>query len=114
MGEPALISAVPCSENVENGIYFTKEGGYVRLDKKFKVGVQFGVQLEIKPRKNTGIILGVHGKKDYMILTMRDGRITAIANNGEGPFEASFTPNSPHYICDGNWHSVLGKLHIAI
>lgn len=100
-------SIIPCSDNVESGVYFSANGnGYVKLFERFKVGIEIDIYMDIKPRNITGLLMSVHGKRDYLVLQMVDGVIKFTVDNGKGPMEASFKPASTHYFCDGNWHSI--------
>lgn len=50
--------------------------------------------------------MAVHGVTDYLIVQMVDGHVVAIVNNGAGPIRASYAPPEPHYLCDGEWHTI--------
>lgn len=64
----------------------------------------------IKPRFVSGVILSVHGKKDYLLLQMVDGAITFIVDNGKGPTVSTFAPPfNKNDFCNGEWHSIHGK-----
>lgn len=110
MEKPIPYDIMPCSDNVEEGVFFSRGGGYIRLRERFKVGTELDLKLEIKPRNVSGILVGVHGRKDWLVLEMIDGRITLNVNNGKGPIETSFTPAKKHYFCDGNWHHIQGSI----
>lgn len=99
---------MPCSESVEEGVFFGKGGGYIRLREKFKVGLELDLKLDIKPRNVSGILVAVHGRRDYLVLELVEGSITLTVNNGKGPISTSFTPEKKHYFCDGNWHHIQG------
>ena len=59
---------LPCSEKVENGYFFGPEGGRIRAFRKFRVGLDFDITMWIKPRNISGLLLGVKGRRDYVIL----------------------------------------------
>lgn len=110
MENPRIEHVIPCSNNVENGVFFNPNAkGFVRLQDKFKVGLEIDIQLDIKPRNTSGIIMSVHGRRDYLVIQMVDGDIRFTVDNGKGPIEAAFKPSGKHYFCDGNWHSIQGK-----
>lgn len=65
--------------------------------------------MEIKPRSVDGILLSVQGKKNSLLLEMKNGTISFSVDAGpKGPISASFTPPSPYFLCDGQWHSIKG------
>lgn len=109
MENPDKINVLPCSEFVEKGVFFNKGGGYIRLREKFKVGLELDLKLDIKPRNISGVLVAVHGKRDFLVLEMVDGSISLTVNNGRGPISTSFTPGKKHYFCDGNWHHIQGE-----
>lgn len=64
--------------------------------------------MDIKPRKNTGVIASVHGVRDYVFVQLNNGAVELKVDNGKGPIETSLNPSSPWLLCDGNWHSIQG------
>ncbi|XP_071119471.1 laminin subunit alpha-like [Haliotis cracherodii] len=106
-GAPSVQTAIkPCSNAMEAGSFFTADGGYVKLYDKFKVGLDLLIRVEIKPRSVTGLILAVHGRGDYLVLQMVDGKIILRADNGMGAITTSFTPSTSNSLCDGKWHVI--------
>ncbi|XP_015919728.2 laminin subunit alpha isoform X1 [Parasteatoda tepidariorum] len=95
-----------CSDKVEEGAYFSAHGGHLILFDKYRVGQRVSITLDIKPRNLSGILMAVHGKVDYLILQMVDGRVEISVDNGAGPITSSFIPTDEHYLCDGEWHTV--------
>lgn len=76
------------------------------------MGSNIDIKMEIKPRSTSGVLLAVHGKKDYLLLQMIDGVIKFTVDNGKGPITSSFkSPNNEYLFCDGNWHSIHGKYY---
>lgn len=61
----------------------------------------------IKPRHPSGILVAVHGDRDFMVLQMVNGTIKFTVDNGKGPLSSSFS-KEPYDLCDGNWHSIRG------
>lgn len=100
---------ISCSEKVELGTFFGKGGGYIKLKDRFKVGLELDVRLDIKPRNQSGILVAVHGRHDYLVLEMFNGIMKLTVENGRGPITTTFQPSNPYYFCDGNWHSIQGK-----
>ena len=62
---------LPCSEKVESGYFFGPEGGRIRAFRKFRVGLDFDITMWIRPRNISGLLLGVKGRRDYVILQVR-------------------------------------------
>ncbi|KAK4877517.1 hypothetical protein RN001_010023 [Aquatica leii] len=106
MDDPVNIEVMRCLEDVEPGVFFGIQGGYMKLEEKFKVGLEIDIKMEIKPRNISGLLLSVHGKKDYLVLEMVDGVIKLTVENGKGAISTSFQPDKPHYFCDGQWHNI--------
>lgn len=74
------------------------------------MGLEIDIKLEIKPRDLSGLLLSVQAKKvDYLLLQMVDGTIRFSVNNGKGEIWAAYTPPTPHYFCDGQWHNIQGQ-----
>jgi laminin alpha 3/5 len=71
-----------CTNNVEVGSFFHSSGGYIKLYDEFRVGSNFIVHMEIKPRTLSGVLLAVFGQTDYLIIHMNDGNLTFIVDNG--------------------------------
>ena len=71
-----------CTPNVESGSFFHSDGGHIRLYEEFRVGSQFFVNLEIKPRTLSGVLLAVFGQTDYLMIYLDDGKLTFIVDNG--------------------------------
>ncbi|XP_047502805.1 laminin subunit alpha-like isoform X1 [Penaeus chinensis] len=96
-----------CSENVEPGIFFS-EGirAHVVLRQRFSVGRVFEMKMDIKPRKNNGVIMSVHGRRDFVLLQLRNGSVELTVDNGKGEIVNRYTPSSPWTICDGKWHTI--------
>jgi laminin alpha 3/5 len=64
-------AVLPCSEKVESGYFFGPEGGRIRAFRKFRVGLDFDITMWIRPRNISGLLLGVKGRRDYVILQVR-------------------------------------------
>nr|CAD7453810.1 unnamed protein product [Timema tahoe] len=101
LGDPDVsYGVVPCSDKVEQGVYFSEK------DSRFTVGLNIIISMDIKPRNISGILLSVHGKRDYLILQMVNGVIKFTVDNGKGAISASFKPPHEYYFCDGKWHNI--------
>ena len=98
-------STSECSSQVETGVFFGPKGGFLILKDKFRVGDRITIDMKIKPRSRTGIIMSVQGTKDFLTLQLIDGRVVFSVDNGAGPIVASY-PEPPEPLCDGKWHSI--------
>ncbi|CAB0016129.1 unnamed protein product, partial [Nesidiocoris tenuis] len=74
--------------------------------KQFLVGKDFNIKLEIKPRVLSGVLLAIHGERDYLVLELDYGVLSAKISSGKGSLVNSFVKPVPSSWCDGNWHSV--------
>lgn len=99
-------SVLPCSDQIEKGVFFGKSGGYLKLKEKFKVGLDLTISMDIKPRNLTGVLTSVHGKKSFFIVEMIKGNIHFSVDSGDGPRTVVFIPDPDRSLCDGNWHTV--------
>ncbi len=101
---------VPCSDKVEPGVFIGPGRGSIMAFRKFRVGLDFDVAMQVKPRNVSGILLAIQGRRDYLILQMIDGTLTFTADNGRGPITAVFKPpDSSFRFCDGQWHDIRGE-----
>ncbi|XP_045458049.1 laminin subunit alpha [Melitaea cinxia] len=104
------VNSLRCIDNVENGVYFgpsnNVHSNYLKLLENFKVGYEISISMEIKPRNSTGLLLSVHGKRDFMILELVENEVIANVENGKGPFHASYKLGNKFSLCDGNWHRI--------
>lgn len=96
---------LPCSDNIETGVFFGKSGGYVKLRDKFRVGSDLTISMDIKPRNLTGVLTSVHGKKSFFIVEMLKGNVHFTVDSGDGPRSAIFIPDADKTLCDGQWHT---------
>lgn len=102
---PPTEKVLPCSDNIESGVFFGKSGGYVKLADKFSVGNDLTISMDIKPRNLTGVLTSVHGKKSFFIVEMIKGNVHFTVDSGDGPRSAIFNPDADKSLCDGNWHT---------
>lgn len=82
---------------------------FVQLLENIKIGNEFSIAMEVKPRNSTGLLLSAHGKKDYMVLELMDNQVVAHVENGKGPFHAVFKLANKSSLCDGKWHKIQGE-----
>jgi laminin alpha 3/5 len=77
-------------------------------DPSFRVGVVIDIKLDIRPRKTSGVLMSVHGRRDFLLLQMVNGVLKFSVDNGKGAISAQYTPPHEHYFCDGHWHTIQG------
>jgi hypothetical protein len=41
---------------------------FVKVYRQFRVGLDFDITMSIKPRNITGLLLGIQGRRDYLLL----------------------------------------------
>lgn len=105
--QPQKYGVLPCSEQVEEGVFFGNGAGHIKLKDRFKVGLELTISMDIKPRTMNGLLLSVHGKKAMLLLQLINGTITFTVNNGEGDIIAIFQPDENQNFCDGEWHTIV-------
>lgn len=81
----------------------------MQLLESLKIGQEFSISMEVKPRNSTGLLMSVHGKKDYMVLELMESQVIASVDNGKGPFQAVFKLANKFSLCDGKWHKIQGE-----
>lgn len=97
---------LPCSDKIEKGFFIGSEGGYIKALDKFRVGYDIDLSLEVRSRDTSGILVAIHGAKDYMILQMVNGTIRFTVDNGHGPITVQYVPAQPQDVCDGQWYKI--------
>ncbi|KAI5640960.1 laminin G domain-containing protein [Phthorimaea operculella] len=104
------VNSLRCIDNVEAGAYFgpssNQHSNYLKIQENYKVGFEISISMEIKPRNSTGLLLSVHGKKDFMVIELLENEVVANVENGKGPFSASYKLGNKFSLCDGNWHRI--------
>ncbi|KAJ0183974.1 hypothetical protein K1T71_000397 [Dendrolimus kikuchii] len=107
------VNALRCVDDIEDGVYFgasnNTHSNYLKLLENFKVGNEISLSMQVRPRNSTGLLLSVHGKKDYMVLELLEDEVVVTVENGNGPFKASYKLGNKFHLCDGNWH----KIHVV-
>lgn len=107
LGIPAMFPGViPCSTQVESGVFIGSGGGHVKLRDRFRVGNDTNIELEIRPRTTNALLLSVHGKKAFLILELIDGAVQLSVNDGDQMYKTKWHPNENESLCDGNWHTI--------
>lgn len=93
-------------------IVYTKKLDFICFNlyvvENFRVGLDIDISMEIKPRGTSGILMSVHGRRDFLLLQMVNGALIFSVDNGRGPIVATYIPPHEHHMCDGKWHYVQG------
>ncbi|VDM99456.1 unnamed protein product [Thelazia callipaeda] len=69
------------------------------------VGSSFNIELEVRSRTKTGVLLSV-GVLEYLTLQFFNGTVKFTVDNGAGPEIVSHIPSSSNALCDGHWHHI--------
>lgn len=97
--EPCIVGAL------EEGIFFSAEGGYHMLGNAVTIEQDFELLLEIRPQSQTGILFHAGPRKaQYLTLYMDSGKVIVKVNRGAGEYLATVTPSEP--LCNGLWHTI--------
>ncbi len=52
---------IPCSDKVEPGYFFGPDGGFILASRRYLVGLDFDITMQIKPRNISGVLLAIQG-----------------------------------------------------
>uniref|UniRef100_A0A915JLW9 Laminin G domain-containing protein n=1 Tax=Romanomermis culicivorax TaxID=13658 RepID=A0A915JLW9_ROMCU len=100
----------PCTDTVENGLFFGPAGGYAILQEKLNVGPTFSFEMEMKPLVKNAVILSIASDSssggDYLTLQLLDGVLKFAVDNGAGQQTVNTSLPQSEAVCDGHWHSV--------
>lgn len=105
--EPEEYHTVPCSTEIEQGLFFSKPVGFVKLFDRFAVGTDFNINFDFRPREPDGLLFSVHGKNAYMILELIDNSLVmTVKSDSRNIVTTNYTlPDNGSY-CDGKWRNV--------
>ena len=68
-----------------------------------QVGSQVSLELSVKPRSESGVLLAVSSESDALVLQLLSGSLVLVVDSGAGPEQLSVvTPQ----LCDGHWHII--------
>ncbi|XP_037391080.1 laminin subunit alpha-3-like isoform X2 [Pygocentrus nattereri] len=94
----------PCFEGqTESGAYFSGHGAYVIVDESFVVGQSFELVFELRPSKQSALLLHV-GNQNHLTVFMRREEVVAQVNSGGGEFSVVVQPKQS--LCDGVFHRI--------
>ncbi|XP_062849691.1 laminin subunit alpha-4-like, partial [Trichomycterus rosablanca] len=101
----------PCFEGQsESGAYFSGQGAYVIIDESFVISQNFELVIELRPSKESGLLLHVGDSNHHLTVFIRKGEVVAQVNNGGGEFSVSVKPQES--LCDGVFHKIAASLSI--
>lgn len=104
---PEEFGVVPCSEQVERGLFFNNQKAFVKIFDHFDVGTEMKISFDFRPRDPNGLLFSVHGKNSYAILELVDNTLyftvktdlkNIVSTNYKLPNNESF--------CDGKTRNV--------
>ncbi|XP_046712935.1 laminin subunit alpha-3 [Silurus meridionalis] len=107
IGEPAVNhGGGPCfNGGFEEGVYFAGGGSYIVLEKHFKMGSEFELTFEVRPRHTTGLLIHCRSHHNRSLsVFLKNGTMAVQANDGAGEYSTSVTSPSP--LCAGFFHHV--------
>ncbi|XP_077366687.1 laminin subunit alpha-4 [Festucalex cinctus] len=91
----------PCFEGLtEAGTFFAEEGGYVLLD-TIDLGPRFQIEMEVRPRVVSGVLLHVPIAEGYFSMYIHQGAVVAVLTDGTRVLLATVT--SRQALCAGHW-----------
>ncbi|MCI4383457.1 hypothetical protein PGIGA_G00026660 [Pangasianodon gigas] len=107
IGEPAVNhGGAPCFDGVvEEGAYFAGGGSHIILEKHFRLGAEFDLTFEVRPRNMTGLLFHCRGHQDHSLsVFLKKGTVVVQMNDGAGDYSTSVTPPLP--LCAESFHRV--------
>ncbi|XP_072296549.1 laminin subunit alpha-4 [Eucyclogobius newberryi] len=111
---PDSFGVVPCfSRPLEEGTYFSAKGGHIVLDESFHLGLMFELQIEVRPRVDSGLLLHVRSVEGYFSLFLHQAAVIVLVNDGTHEFFTKVVPK--HSLCAGTWHiiTVIRKANVV-
>ncbi|XP_034017555.1 laminin subunit alpha-4 [Thalassophryne amazonica] len=104
---PSQTSGVtPCFEGQsETGIYFSQEGGYVMPEESLKLGVNFELMMELRPRVASAVLVHMPASVGFFTLYLHQASVVAVVNDGVNEFFAKVSPTRG--VCAGNWYRII-------
>ncbi|KAJ0061302.1 hypothetical protein NL108_014826 [Boleophthalmus pectinirostris] len=102
---PDSFGVMPCfSGPFEEGTYFSAKGGHVLLDDSFHLGPMFELQMEVRPRVDSGLLLHVRTVEGYFSIFLHQATVIVLVNDGTHEFFTKVMPK--HSLCAGTWHKI--------
>ncbi|KAG7508232.1 laminin subunit alpha-4 [Solea senegalensis] len=106
-------AVTPCFDGLpEAGTYFSQEGGYVVLEKSLNLGLNFELQMEVRPRVTSGVLMHVRQARGFAIMLLHEGAVVFLVNDGTNEFFTKVTPREG--VCGGNWHRISVIRHANV
>ncbi|CAJ1077321.1 laminin subunit alpha-4 isoform X2 [Xyrichtys novacula] len=103
--KPETFGVTPCFEGrSEAGTYFSEEGGYVKLDETFNLGLMFELVMEVRPRVASGVLMHVRTAEGFFIMYIHQREVVVVVSEGPHEFHTKVSPKQG--LCDGSWHKI--------
>ncbi|XP_061610820.1 laminin subunit alpha-4 isoform X2 [Phyllopteryx taeniolatus] len=94
----------PCFEGLtEAGTFFAEDGGYVLLD-TLELGPRFEVEMEVRPRVTSGVLLHAPIAEGYFSIYIHKGAVLVVLTDGTHVLLATVSPRQA--LCAGHWHRI--------
>lgn len=105
--EPTVYDVVPCTDQVETGVFFHDTTGYVKLFDRFAVNAEVTITFEFRPREPDGLLFSVHGRNSYLIIELVDNSLFfTVKSDTKNVVQTNFTLADNGSFCDGKWRTV--------
>ncbi|XP_061560136.1 laminin subunit alpha-4 [Phycodurus eques] len=94
----------PCFEGLtEAGTFFAEDGGYVLLD-TLDLGPRFELEMEVRPRVTSGVLLHAPIAEGYFSIYIHKGAVLVVLTDGTHVLLATVSPRQA--LCAGHWHRI--------
>ncbi|KAM9778530.1 laminin subunit alpha-4 [Syngnathus typhle] len=107
----------PCFEGpTEAGTFFAEQGGFILLD-ILDLGPRFQLEMEVRPRVTSGVLLHVPIAEGYFSIYINQGAVVAVLIDGTEELLATVSPRQS--LCAGHWHRIavmkdMNKLKLQV
>ncbi|KAM8825897.1 laminin subunit alpha-4 isoform 1-T1 [Synchiropus picturatus] len=100
-----VFGVTPCFDGVsEKGTFFSEEGGFIMLHETMDLGQSFQLQVEVRPRVASGLILHVQQTHTYFTVYIHQGSVWLAVKDESHELVTKVSPL--HAPCDGHWHKI--------
>ena len=108
LGSPfsLIIRKLINTNDVNANYFFGQEGGFVMVYEKFQVGLDFNITMSINPLSTSGLLIGIQGPQDSLILEMFNNTIIFNVDNGGGAFLTIYVPEKNYSMANKKWYNI--------
>jgi len=104
---PEEYGVVPCSEQVERGLFFNNQKSFVKIFDHFDVGTEMKISFDFRPRDPNGLLFSVHGKNSYAILELVDNTLFfTVKTDVKNIVSTNYKLPNNESFCDGKTRNV--------